>query len=209
MEEIFGRAVEFLRGKLNSSDKVDEVEKKYRFEHSMRVASIARTVAEKEGHDVFVVTVAAILHDVGKFDTEVNVEHGRVSANCALPFLEGLGLDERVVRDIHFCIASHVDGSAGYDYEDIPEAETVSDADNIDRFGVYRIYQSLTWDNIDLTPPEETIAKLEKRIAWTKNFRDTYKLYTETANRMLRDNLNIQIEFYENLARELRLTGFK
>jgi len=29
--------------------------------------------------------------------------------------------------DIHYCIAIHVDGEAGYEYENISEAETISD----------------------------------------------------------------------------------
>lgn len=208
MEELFRKSVDFLREKLNSSDKIDEIEKQYRFEHSLRVASIARAIAEKEKQDVLITTLAAILHDVGKFDTEINADHGRVSADVARPFLETLGLTSGQVDKIHYCIAVHVDGKAGYEFENIGEAETVSDSDNIDRFGVYRIYQGMCWDKTETTPAAELVEKYSVKIEKMIRFRDEFKLYTPTANAMFRHNLNIQIEFYKNLVEELKLTAF-
>ena len=131
MQAIYDRAIAFLREHLNNSANIDDNEKWYRFEHSMRVANIAKIIAEREGQDVFVVTLAAILHDVGKFDTESFDDHGRVSADVARPFLKTLNLSQRQEDDIHYCIAFHVDGEAGYEYDPIAEAETVCDADNI------------------------------------------------------------------------------
>lgn len=208
MKALFAKAEAFLREKLNSSINIDDIEKKYRFEHSLRVANIAGQIAEKENQDVFIVTMAAILHDVGKFDTDINIEHGRVSAAVALPFLESLGAEitEKQLRDIHYCIAVHVDGKAGYEYENFGEAETVSDADNIDRFGVYRVYQNLTYDKVETTPLEEFIAKYSVKIEKMEHFRDTYKLFTPTANDMLRRNCDIQIRYYRDLLEEFKLT---
>ena len=207
MSELFDKCINFLRDKLNSSTKIDDVEKLYRFEHSMRVASIAKAIAEKEGHDVFITTVAAILHDVGKFDTDINADHGRVSADVARPFLKTLGISQKQEDDIHFCIAVHVDGKAGYEYPDIIEAETVSDADNIDRFGVYRIYQQMSWDRAETKTSADNIAQYQERIKRLENLRDTFILATPTANEMFRNNLRLQIEFYTNLVTELELTA--
>ncbi|MCL2812514.1 MAG: HD domain-containing protein [Clostridia bacterium] len=207
MRQMYDKAIDFLRDKLNASVVIDEVEKRYRFEHSLRVASIAQEIAEKEGQDVLITTLAAILHDVGKFDTEINEDHGRVSADVARPFLGTLGISQKQEDDIHYCIAVHVDGEAGYDYENIGEAETVSDADNIDRFGVYRIYQTLRWDGIDTMSAEEAIKKYIARIGRLQKYRDDPGLFTPTANRMFCKNLGIQIDFYRDLIEELRRTG--
>lgn len=204
MEAYYKEAERFLKERLFLCNNIDEVEKRYRYEHSLRVAYVAKTIAEKENQNVFVATLAAILHDVGKFDTEIFDDHGRVSADVALPFLETLGIREELIKDIHYCIAKHVDDNAGYEYADIPEANTVSDADNIDRFGTYRIYQALVWDKIDTLNSSEAIEKYNNRIARTEKFRDTYKMSTETANEMFRKNLNIQIEFYKSLVEELK-----
>ena len=206
MQEVLEKAICFLEEKLNNSTSIDAVEKKYRLEHSLRVANIACSIAKKEGQDVFITTLAAILHDVGKFDTEENIEHGRVSADVALVFLKTLNISKKQLDDIHFCIASHVDGCAGYEYENIPEADTVSDADNIDRFGVYRIYQQLTWDNVEALPALECAEKYSIIAEKTERFREANTLSTSTANEMFRKNLDIQIGFYKNLAEELKQT---
>jgi uncharacterized protein len=204
---MFEKAAHFLQEKLNSCANIDEVEKRYRFEHSLRVAKIAKTIAEKENQDVFIVTMAAILHDAGKFDTDVNEDHGRVSAQTARPFLQTLDLSAKQENDILFCIAVHVDGKAGYEYDDIPEAETVSDADNIDRFGVYRIYQSMCWDKAELKSADELIQKYKERIDRLKTLPERYNPYTATAREMFWRSVDIQIGFYENLVRELKLTA--
>jgi uncharacterized protein len=207
MNDLFEKAAQFLQEKLNGSASIDDIEKRYRFEHSLRVATIARTIAEKEGQDVFTATMAAILHDAGKFDTDVNEDHGRVSAHTTRPFLQTLNLSEKQVNDILYCIAVHVDGNAGYNYPHIDEAETVSDSDNIDRFGVYRIYQSMCWDKAELIDADELAEKYKDRIDRLKSLPDRYNPYTATAREMFAQNLNIQIGFYKNLVKELELTA--
>ena len=208
MDNVYKMSVDFLRAKLNSSTTIDEIEKKYRFEHSLRVANIAKTIAVEENLDILTTTIAAILHDVGKFDTDDNIEHGRVSAEVALPFLKNINISNKQIDDIHYFIASHVDGSAGYEYIDSIEAETVSDADNIDRFGTYRIYQYLSWDKIELLPIDECILKYTDMIDTLSGFKQNRPLATITANKMFAKNLNIEIEFFKNLINELNLTNF-
>jgi len=210
MDKLFQQAKDFLQMTLNKSDKIDDVEKLYRYEHSLRVAHIARNIAEQEGQDVLIATLGAILHDVGKFDTDVNADHGRVSAGVAMGFLRTSGLTDAQIKAIHYCIAVHVDGKAGYEYENIPEAETVSDADNIDRFGVYRIFQTMQWDKADTTPALALADKYRERNPKLKHFKETYKLSTPTANRLFQYNLQIQMDFFDKLINELqtsKLTG--
>ena len=208
MDNLLQNAKDFLKKTLNSCEHIDDIEKKYRFEHSMRVASIARYIAEQEGQDVLITSVAAILHDVGKFETEVNADHGRVSADVAMPFLQASGLSDEHIKDIHYAIAVHVDGKAGYEYENTLEAETVSDADNIDRFGMYRIYQSMQWDKAEMVAAAELAEKYRERSRRLKDFKDSYKLSTDTANKLFQQNLQLQIEFFDNLVSELILTNF-
>ena len=207
MQEMFENAVDFLQKKLNGSTHIDEAEKRYRFEHSLRVANIAKKIALKEGQDVFITTMAAILHDAGKYDTDSAKDHGRVSARVARAFLESLNIPEKQVDDIQYCISVHVDGEAGYKYDPIPEAETVSDADNIDRFGVYRIYQSLRWDDIDKLDARGIVEKYTDRIRKLDNYLKKGILSTETANKMFAKNLRMQIRFYKDLIDELNLTN--
>ena len=208
MKELYQTAADFLKKALDNCKQIDSIEKKYRYEHSMRAASIARYIAEQEGQDVVVTTVAAILHDVGKFETDINADHGRVSADIAMTFLKKSGLTDKQISDIHYSIATHVDGEAGYDYAGIPEAETVSDADNIDRFGVYRIYQMLQYDKADTVPAMGLAHMYHEKNIKRKEFKERYKLSTDTANRLFQRNLQLQTDFFDNLVNELKLTDF-
>ena len=194
MKNKYDEAVKFLYETLRGKN-VQEIEKRYRFEHSLRVANIAKEIAEAENQDVLVVTMAAILHDVGKFDTDIKEEHGRVSANLALPFLKTLGVSKKQVGDIMYCIAAHVDGEAGYDYDHIAEAKTVMDADAIERFGIYRIYQSLIWGEIEQIEEAEITPKCNS--GRLKNFKTI--LSTNAANVISKKNLDIQINYYKHL----------
>jgi len=206
MNELYTKAAAFLKNTLNGCEKIDNIEKQYRYEHSMRVANIASYIAKQEGQDITITTVAAILHDVGKFETDINADHGRVSADVAMTFLEKSGLTDKQIKDIHYAIATHVDGKAGYDYENTPEAETVSDADNIDRFGVYRIYQTMQYDKADTTPAVDLANMYHERNIKRKDFKENYKLSTDTANKLFQRHLQIQADFFDNLVSELKET---
>ena len=208
MKDLYLKAADFLKSTLNSCKRIGDIEKKYRYEHSMRVASIAHHIAVQEGQDVTITTIAAILHDVGKFETDINADHGRVSADVAMAFLEKSGLTKKQIQDIHYSIATHVDGSAGYDYENIPEADTVSDADNIDRFGMYRIYQMMQYDSADTVPALVLANMYQEKNIKRKDFKEKYKLSTDTANKLFQQNLQLQTEFFDNLVNELELTNF-
>lgn len=78
---------EFLISHISEAN-MSEDEKNYRIEHSIRVANIGKFLAERENANVKIVVIGCLLHDVGKFDTEDNMEHGRVSANVAREFLK-------------------------------------------------------------------------------------------------------------------------
>ncbi|MGV8146707.1 MAG: hypothetical protein ACLKAK_09490 [Alkaliphilus sp.] len=45
------------------------------------------SLAELENANKKIIVLGCLLHDVAKFDTDVPVEHGRISAGVARPFL--------------------------------------------------------------------------------------------------------------------------
>lgn len=124
-------------------------EMEYRMEHSYRVANIAKKIAQEEGMDVEGMVIAGLLHDVAyceEFEGEDGwLNHGRKSAQMARPFLESLGLSDELIQEICYGIAIHVDDEADFPGEKTAFAETVGDADNIDRFDAYRIYEGLQY----------------------------------------------------------------
>lgn len=206
MNELFEQAKVFLKSKIMGSTTFDEIEKQYRYDHTMRVTKIGLEIAKQEGLDRLIVGLGCILHDCAKLEEVANIDHGRLSANVARPFLETLDLTTKQVDDICYAIAIHVDGVAGYEYPNFLEAEVVSDADNIDRFGIYRIYQELSWKKIETLSIQDQIAYVQKRISGLNRLLKEHKLATPTSNRLFSNNLNAQISFFEALLKELNTT---
>lgn len=181
-------------------------ERDYRLEHSYRVANIAKRIAEAEGFDVTHAVIAGLLHDIAYCEEMVTredrINHGRRSATIARPFLEGLGLPADAVNEICYGIAIHVDDEADFAWERTPFAETVGDADNIDRFDAYRIYETLEYlkfSEMGLEDKREKVASTIDRLTRYKEM----KLGTVTAKNLWIQRLDYYIGFYEKLKAQL------
>jgi uncharacterized protein len=206
--DIIKQSYDFMKSHISDA-KAAEAEKNYRVEHSLRVANIGKYLAEKEEGNIKIVVISCLLHDVGKFDTEDNTEHGRVSAAVAREFLTGTTLSQTEIDDICYAIAVHVDGKCGYEYEETLESKIVSDADNIDRFGALRVYQTMAWSGKSIEGTiEERIKEVQSIIQRRMKLRDEYDLETKTADEIWKDNFNFQIAYFERYLKELEITSF-
>lgn len=176
----------------------------YRWKHTLRVVQYGRQIAEEEGADVEVVMAACLLHDISKFDDEeYGVEHGRVSARIARPFLETLGYSEERLNNICFSIAVHVDDKADFEHPITIESKIVSDADNIDRFGAYR----LLLQNKDVAENYDAlIEKAKGRLVTLRKYRQANSMGTAASNKLFNRQLDIQINFFEHLVEDSKLT---
>lgn len=184
-------------------------DKAYRLEHSIRVANIAAQIARAEGMDEEAMTVACLLHDVG-YGTDFPEgydwkNHGRDGARIARPFLETLGLTEDAVNDICYAIAIHVDDKADFEGRRCPFTETVGDADNIDRFDTYRIYEAVRNQNFGELELAGRLEWLRQRLTQLKRLAGL-EFGTPTATAMWRDKVNFQIQFFERLLAQTELS---
>ena len=173
----------------------------YRWDHTLRVAQFGKVIAENEAVDVELVVAACLLHDLAWFDTgaENSRDHGRLGAEKAMPFLESLGYNQAQSENICYSIASHVD-------ENNPntlEAKVLSDADNVDRFGPYRILQ---WCFSDIEDYGKLAAKLDERIHRLEQYREENPLYTSTGQQLFAEQLNLQLRFFCEFVGEKKLT---
>ena len=76
------------------------------------------------------------------------------------------------------------------------------DADNIDRFDVYRIYESLQWMQFSEMPLEQKKSQVDSIIEkLTKNI--DMKLGTPTAKELWIQRLDYQLDFYARLKAQL------
>lgn len=178
----------------------------YRLEHSYRVANIAKAIAEAEGFDVTYAVIAGLLHDISYCEEMVTREdrlnHGRRSAAIARPFLESLGLSADTVNEICYGIAIHVDDKADFQWERTAFCETVGDADNIDRFDAYRIYESLQFIRFSEMPLAEKHDHVNGIIDKLTGYKEL-KLGTKTAKKLWNERLDYQLGFYAKLKAQL------
>ena len=178
----------------------------YRLEHSYRVANIAKQIAEAEGFDVTYAVIAGLLHDIAYCEEmqtrEARMNHGRRSAAIARPFLESLGLSADAVTAICYGIAIHVDDEADFEWERTAFCETVGDADNIDRFDAYRIYETLEYLKFSEMTLEEKLEKVTSTIDRLTKYKEM-KLGTATAKSLWLQRLEYYIGFYEKLKVQL------
>lgn len=178
----------------------------YRIEHSYRVANIAKQIAINEGLCVTDAIVAGLLHDIAYCEEmptwEQRKEHGRRGAELVRPFLEKQGMSADRINEICYGIAIHVDDTSSFEWERTPFTETVGDADNIDRFDAYRIYETLQMQNfsdMSLNDKREKVVSTIEKLTEYKGI----KLGTVTAKNLWLQRLDYYIGFYEKLKAQL------
>lgn len=206
MIKILDRTQKFLHDHLCESGH-DHNEVKYRYEHSLRVANIGLELATLENANKKITVLGCLLHDVGKFDTNDNMEHGRISGKVARNFLETLDLSQKEMDDICYAIDMHVDGKSGYEYEETIESKIVSDSDNIERFGAYRIFLRMKWE---LNDENKSIAQrtleVEGLLLRLNKYYKGNVLETYSGNIKFKERIELQIDFYNKYLDELKMT---
>lgn len=178
----------------------------YRLEHSYRVANIAKKIAESEGMNVTYAVIAGLLHDIAYCETWKDEadwkNHGRRSAAIARPFLERLGLPAEAVNEICYGIAIHVDDKSDFEWVRTPFCETVGDADNIDRFDAYRIYEGLQSNRFSELPLDAKEERVASVIGQLEKFKQM-PLGTQTAKTLWLERLDYYVSFYKKLKAQL------
>ena len=95
-----------------------------------------------------------------------------------------------------------MDDEADFQWERTPFTETVGDADNIDRFDAYRIYETLEYLKFSQMGLEEKREKVISTIDRLTKYKEM-KLGTATAKNLWLQRLDYYIGFYEKLNAQL------
>ena len=205
----------FLKDELSKMIELFPEEKRaieYRYEHSLRVASIALDIAKKEGLDEDRCYIGALLHDLGysvPYDNPKEyVNHGRIGAKLDRPFLESLGYSEEEVNEICYGIAIHVDDKADFEGKRTALAVTIGDADNIDRYDAFRIYDRLTWVDYKNLSLEKQKEHVDTVLSSLNKYLD-YECATRTATLMWKEKISFQLEFYNRLKKQIENSTVK
>ena len=109
-------------------------------DHTERVLRLALRIGRKEKADLGILTLAALLHDVGRGEEDRSngkVCHSRSGAALAEGILERHGLDRGTVRAVVHCVRSH--RYRGRAKPRTLEARVLFDADKLDSIGAVGI----------------------------------------------------------------------
>lgn len=202
------KAEAFLREQFANCDfyKEHPADGEYRLQHSYRVARAAREIARREGLDEEGLVIGGLLHDVGYCrrwdDWKDWQEHGRMSARAVRPFLEQLDLGKERVQEICYGIAIHVDGQADFPGEKTTFALSIADADDVDKFDAYRIYDGMEFADFRNLRIEDKRSWLLKKLDWISQ-RLGEKSATETARQMIAERLMYQRQYYEKVLEQM------
>lgn len=207
MTENIRKTLDFLKSSYESSAYFARhpADGAYRLEHSLRVAHIGAEIARGESMDEEELIIACLLHDIAyklEFHEGGWNEHGRLGAAIARPFLQSLGLQREKIEEICFGIAIHVDDVSDFEGERTPLALSIADADNIDRFGPFRIYDAMRYAAFYDMSLEEKLAWTKKRISDLERLR-VFEFATATAKALWLENLEYQIDYFTRLLRQL------
>ncbi|HTY89967.1 MAG TPA: HD domain-containing protein [Methanocella sp.] len=117
------------------------------FSHAERVYRLAERIAEAEGADLFIVRMAALLHDIGRAEESKNDNaldiHEELSVSMAGPIMDGLGVPQGKKEAILHAIATHRHRRGGEPRT--LEAKCLFDADKLDSLGAVGIARSYLW----------------------------------------------------------------
>lgn len=180
-------------------------EKEYRFNHSIRVANLGLRIAMGEGFDPEAMVLSCLLHDISYRDPFISeqdlLDHGRNSARIARKFLTGRLCADKV-NEICLGIAIHVDGKADFPGVITPFAESIGDADNLDRLDAYRTFETLEYAHFREKGLEEQKQWISDSISDLREW-EAEGMSTSTANRIMHGLIAKRIDFYTQLAKQL------
>ncbi len=112
--------------------------------HIFRVWNTAKTIGKEEKADLFVVELAALLHDIA--DWKFNGGDETVGAKTARAWLEELNVDSNVIDNVCDIIATSSFKGAGVKFEmKTLEGKVVQDADRLDAIGAIGIGRTFTF----------------------------------------------------------------
>ena len=106
------------------------------WDHVKRVHGLCLKIGKKEKADLRILALAALLHDIGRKEEQVSkgkICHAQVGAKKAETILSGLGVPDRIRKEVLECIRSH--RFRGKQVPKSLEAKILFDADKLDSIG--------------------------------------------------------------------------
>ena len=135
---IIDKTKEFVKSKLGGEGTGHD------FWHILRVYKISVYIGEKENVDMFVVELAALLHDIA--DWKFNDGNSDIGPEISREWLTSIGVDDDIINKITNIIRtiSFKGGTTNANQETI-EGKVVQDADRLDAMGAIGIARAFAY----------------------------------------------------------------
>jgi len=199
------------RAKKNFSDSKGS----HDWEHTQRVYSLCLHLGKKEGADMEILKIAAILHDIGrKYQDKCHgkICHAEKGAGLAKELLSKLGVDKEKINKITHCIETH--RFRGNKIPKSKEAKILFDADKLDSIGAVGIGRAFLFAgeigaklhdkniNINKTKPytKEDTAYREYMLK-LKKIKE--RMLTGEGKRIAKERHKFMVEFFDRLNKEV------
>jgi uncharacterized protein len=195
--------------------------------HIERVLRTAVEIGKREGADLEIIKLSAILHDIfaneEKHSGVEGFRHEVEASKEARKILRTLGLADRTVDAVCHCIESHRKRTVRIQPQTV-EAKCLFDADKLDCIGAIGVVRSAFMslehgqefykeEDIEAykrrnVRPDSTIidfAQHSSNLEYELSLKEVAKrMYTETGRRLAKERSAFMDEFYSRLGKELK-----
>jgi uncharacterized protein len=169
--------------------------------HTERVYQMCLEIGEKMRANLFVLKIAALLHDIGRFSEDFknrNKNHAELSANLASKYLQTLDFrfSKNDFENIIHCINVH-----SFSNQKLPktlEAKILSDVDKLDALGAIGLYRTIGYTTKMDGTLQDVLKHLENKILKLKE-----QLFLDISKDFAHKRLDIIDRFYQELKNEL------
>ncbi len=144
---------------------LEKAEAGHDYWHILRVLKNSEIIAKKEGGDMFVVRLGALLHDIA--DAKFHNGNESIGPKIATDFLQSQKVNQKVIDDVINIIKyiSFKNSINGVQYKS-KELDIVQDADRLDAIGAIGIARAFIYGghkgNLMYDPNQKPIEKLDK-----------------------------------------------
>lgn len=193
----YAEVIEYVKKQTMENGRPANYPFRSRYEHTMRVYRWAIKLQAKCGGDLEIITLAALLHDIG-WDSDR--PHNEVGAEMAVEYLDSIGYDEEKIARVGEIILRHEDQDTQDELS--LECKVVMDADLLDEVGAL----SVIWDSMATACEDEaTYKKAYYRIKnyYRINRPKIRRCKTDAARAEYEHRMKAIEEFLSELEREL------
>lgn len=185
-------------------------------DHVERVVENALVIGKKEGGNIEIIEVAALLHDVARKEQDESkgkICHAEKGAVIAREILEKLNYPKEKIKQVVHCIETH-----RYRKENPPqtlEAKIIYDADKLDNIGAIGIARAISFSGFHGSRVHVPDVDIEKSLEYgpddcayreflVKLFKVKDKMLTDTGREMAKERHEFMVNFFDRLNREVK-----